>query len=63
MNDNEAQLIGLIAEKGIPELIQLIKLIADEVHKRTTALEVADAAVGAVELAADVDENVKFPQK
>jgi hypothetical protein len=60
---NEAELLAMLVDKGIPELIQIAKLILDEVHKRATASEVADAAVGAVELAADVDENEKFAKK
>lgn len=57
---NESQIVGLVVEYGLPQLVNLVKLLIDEIQKKATTLEEANAAVAAIEGGADVAAEQKF---
>lgn len=48
-----------LAEAALPDLTSLLKAVADELDKRS-AINATQAAIAAVETAADAAEDVKF---
>lgn len=57
---NESQIVGLVVEYGLPQLVNLVKLLIDEIQKKATTIEEANAAVAAIEGGADVAAEQKF---